>query len=98
MFWVETLSLVDFLTIPQVFVQVVLRQNWLGRKKKLLFLLFRLIEYSFFKITKFNFEKILQFQSLHWSLRFFEISLFSALLVSDMFLFGQVLKSCDSER
>ena len=85
MFWVETLSLVDFLTIPQVFVQVVLRQNWLGRKKKLLFLVFRLIEYSFFKITKFNFEKLLQFQSLHCSLRFFEISSFSMLLVSDIF-------------
>lgn len=30
MFWVETLSLVDLLTIPQVFVSVVLQQNWLG--------------------------------------------------------------------
>lgn len=30
MFWVETLSLVDFFTIPQVFVSVVLQQNWLG--------------------------------------------------------------------
>lgn len=31
MFWVETLSLVDLLTIPQVFVSVVLQQNWLGK-------------------------------------------------------------------
>ena len=30
MFWLETLSLVDFLTIPEPFVSVVLQQNWLG--------------------------------------------------------------------
>lgn len=30
MFWVEMLSLVDFLTIPEVFVSIYFRQNWLG--------------------------------------------------------------------
>ncbi|KAK2550715.1 Calcium-activated potassium channel subunit alpha-1 [Acropora cervicornis] len=28
--WLEMLSLVDFLTIPEVFVSIYLRQNWLG--------------------------------------------------------------------
>ncbi|XP_078383482.1 calcium-activated potassium channel subunit alpha-1-like isoform X3 [Oculina patagonica] len=30
MFWLETLTLVDLLTIPEAFVSVVLQQNWLG--------------------------------------------------------------------
>ncbi|XP_031572866.1 calcium-activated potassium channel subunit alpha-1-like [Actinia tenebrosa] len=31
LFWCDPLSLVDFFTIPQVFVSIIIRQNWIGK-------------------------------------------------------------------